>query len=186
MDDSTADLILRQALNEPLDEADLADLDAALARSPELQTELAQFQAAAQSLAYAAPLQPMADLKQRLFSRVGSTQLIESLAEPLADRPEVCSPDLTPLLDWSLADLAAPAWRPARPQSGASIGRPIKWHLLSGQGGAIGSRPIAMRRGSCCWSFKVIFATAIGPIPRAIGSIQRPKVCINRQRNPAA
>lgn len=108
MDDYTADLILRQALDEPLDEADRAEFDAALARLPELQAELVSFQAAAQSLAYAAPLQPMADLKLRLFARVGSTHL--------TDRPEVRSPELAPLLDWSLADLAAAAaqldWQP--------------------------------------------------------------------------
>jgi ChrR Cupin-like domain len=101
MDDSTTDLILQQALDEPLNEADRADLNTALTRSPKLLAELAEFQAAAQSLAYAAPLQPMADLKLRLFARVGSTRL--------SDRPEVRSPELAPLLDWSLADLAAAA-----------------------------------------------------------------------------
>jgi hypothetical protein len=130
MDDSTADLILRQALDEPLDEADLADLDAALARSPELQTELAQFQAAAQNLAYAAPLQPMADLKQRLFARVGSTRLIEPLTEPLTDRPTIQSPGLAPLLDWSLADLAAAAaeldWQPL---PGMASGETAIWRI---------------------------------------------------------
>jgi hypothetical protein len=123
MDDSTADLILRQALDEPLDEADLA-------RSPELQTELAQFQAAAQNLAYAAPLQPMADLKQRLFARVGSTRLIEPLTEPLTDRPTIQSPDLAPLLDWSLADLAAAAaeldWQPL---PGMASGETAIWRI---------------------------------------------------------
>jgi hypothetical protein len=130
MDDSTADLILRQALDEPLDEADLADLDAALARSPELQTELALFQAAAQNLAYAAPLQPMADLKQRLFARVGSTRLIEPLAKPLTDRPQIQSPELAPLLDWSLAELAAAAaqldWQPL---PGMTSGETAIWRI---------------------------------------------------------
>jgi ChrR Cupin-like domain len=130
MDDSTADLILRRALDESLDEADLADLDAALARSPELQTELAQFQAAAQNLAYAAPLQPMADLKQRLFARVGSTRLIEPLTETLTDRPTIQSPELAPLLDWSLADLAAAAapldWQPL---PGMASGETAIWRI---------------------------------------------------------
>jgi hypothetical protein len=130
MDDSTADLILRQALDEPLDEADLADLEAALARSPELQTELAQVQSAAQNLAYAAPLQPMADLKQRLFARVGSTRLIEPLTEPLTDRPSIQSPELAPLLDWSLADLAAAAaeldWQPL---PGMTSGETAIWRI---------------------------------------------------------
>lgn len=88
------------ALDEWIDGA-TDEFAAQLAESPELEAELRAFQEAANSLAYAAPLQPMADLKQRLFARTGSTQR--------ADRPEVRSLELAPLLDWSLAELAAAA-----------------------------------------------------------------------------
>lgn len=73
---------------------ELADLDLPGA-------DLAEFEAALHGVAYAAPIVPMAsDLKQRLLQRIGSTRSVVVVPS---------SPELAPLLDWSLADLAAAA-----------------------------------------------------------------------------
>ncbi len=127
--DGLSDGLLDGLPNESVDESGDESFDesfdefaAQLAESPELQAELREFQAAANSLAYAAPIQPMADLKQRLFARTGSTRR--------TDRPEVQSPELAPLLDWSLADLAAAAaqldWQPL---PGMESGETAIWRI---------------------------------------------------------
>jgi anti-sigma factor ChrR (cupin superfamily) len=123
--DDQPDAFANQNLGDPT----LDEFATQLAQSPELQAEFSEFEAALHSMAYAAPLQPLApDLKQRLLQRIGSTR--PATAPGVANSIEIRSAELAPLLDWSLADLAAAAqaleWQPL---PGMETGETAVWRI---------------------------------------------------------
>ena len=97
---------------------DQAAFDQELADSASLQAELAEFQAAANDLAYGVPLEPLpTDLKNKLFARL--------------DRTTAKPANLLALMDWSIAELQQvamdlPNWEPFPMPIGSKM---VVWHV---------------------------------------------------------
>jgi ChrR Cupin-like domain len=97
---------------------DQAAFEQELADSAILQAELAEFQAAANDLAYGVPLEPLpAGLKNKLFARL--------------DRTTAKPANLLELMDWSIAELKQvaidlPNWQPFPRPIGSEM---VVWHL---------------------------------------------------------
>jgi ChrR Cupin-like domain len=97
---------------------DQAAFEQELADSAILQAELAEFQAAANDLAYGVPLEPLpAGLKNKLFARL--------------DRTTAKPANLLELMDWSIAELQQvaidlPNWQPFPRPIGSEM---VVWHV---------------------------------------------------------
>lgn len=99
-----------------LNESERREVEAAIATSPALQAQLAEFQSAVDAIAYSAPPVPMAaNLKDRLFERINNHE--RCLTARLSP-----TPNLT-FVETLRKEAAKVAWEAFAPVPGVSVGK---------------------------------------------------------------